>query len=132
MSASETPYSRVNVVVNAEGTVKGFIGAGYQSAIVAAMIRGRDELGAHMSIAGGLHLALERGRAVGCGAVQIFLKNQRQWAAKPMTDEDVRAFASARRRTGIRRVFAHASYLINLASPDAAQWRHAVDVFTDE
>src|SRR5439155_1254880 len=44
MSASETPYSRVNVVVNAEGTVKGFIGAGYQSAIVAAMIRGRDEL----------------------------------------------------------------------------------------
>src|SRR5258707_9276909 len=49
-----------------------------------------------------------------------------------MSGEDVRAFASARRRTGIRRVFAHASYLINLASPDAAQWRHAVDVFTDE
>jgi len=93
---------------------------------------GADELGAHMSIAGGLHLALERGSALGCGAVQIFLKNQRQWAAKPMTDEDVRAFASARRRTGLRRVFAHASYLINLASPDAAQWRHAVDVFTDE
>jgi len=93
---------------------------------------GRDELGAHMSIAGGLYLALERGSAIGCGAVQIFLKNQRQWAAKPMTDEDVRAFASARRRTGLRRVFAHASYLINLASPDAAQWRHAVDVFTDE
>src|SRR5207249_6378389 len=100
--------------------------------MVAAMLTRRDEIGAHMSIAGGLHLALERGRAVGCGAVQIFLKNQRQWAAKPMTDEDVRAFASARRRTGIRRVFAHASYLINLASPDAAQWRHAVDVFTDE
>ena len=44
----------------------------------------RDEIGAHMSIAGGLHLALERGREVGCGAVQIFLKNQRQWAAKPL------------------------------------------------
>jgi deoxyribonuclease-4 len=91
-----------------------------------------DELGAHMSIAGGLHLALERGRAVGCGAVQIFLKNQRQWAARPMTDEEVRAFAAARRRTRIRRVFAHASYLINLATPDDRQWANAVDVFTDE
>jgi deoxyribonuclease-4 len=85
-----------------------------------------------MSIAGGLHLALERGQATGCGAVQIFLKNQRQWAAKPLTAEDVRAFAAARRRTRIRRVFAHASYLINLASPGDAQWRQAVDVFTDE
>jgi deoxyribonuclease-4 len=91
-----------------------------------------DELGAHMSIAGGLHLALERGRALGCGAVQIFLKNQRQWAARPMTSEDVRDFAAARRRTRIRRVFAHASYLINLGSPDARQWAHAVDFFTDE
>jgi len=91
-----------------------------------------DELGAHVSIAGGLHLALERGRALGCGAVQIFLKNQRQWAARPMTDEDVRAFAAARRRTRIRRIFAHASYLINLATPDDRQWANAVDVFTDE
>src|SRR5207245_4699394 len=59
----------------------------------------RDELGAHMSIAGGLHRALERGAELACGSVQIFLKNQRQWAAKPMADEDVRAFAAARRRT---------------------------------
>jgi deoxyribonuclease IV len=91
-----------------------------------------DEIGAHMSIAGGLHLALERGREVGCGAVQIFLKNQRQWAGRPLDDEAIRAFATARRRTGIRRVFAHSSYLINLASPDATAWAQAVDAFTDE
>jgi deoxyribonuclease IV len=91
-----------------------------------------DEIGAHMSIAGGLHLALERGREVGCGAVQIFLKNQRQWAARPLDDEAIRAFATARRRTGIQRVFAHSSYLINLASPDATAWAQAVDAFTDE
>ena len=54
-----------------------------------------DDLGAHMSIAGGLHLALERGHALGCGAVQIFLKNQRQWAARPLTADDVRAFHAA-------------------------------------
>ena len=92
----------------------------------------RDEIGAHMSIAGGLHLALERGQATGCGAVQIFLKNQRQWAAPSLDADQIRAFAAARRRTGIRFAFAHASYLINLAAPSDAQWRRAVDVFVDE
>ncbi len=91
-----------------------------------------DEIGAHMSIAGGLHRALERGREVGCGAVQIFLKNQRQWAAKPLEADEVRMFRAARRRTGIRRAFAHSSYLINLASPDASAWAQAVTAFTDE
>ena len=85
-----------------------------------------------MSIAGGLWRALERGQALGCGAVQIFLKNQRQWAGPPLTPDDVRAFAAARRRTRIRAVFAHASYLINLAVPRSAEWARAVDVFTDE
>src|SRR5438445_752263 len=64
--------------------------------MVAAMLTRRDEIGAHMSIAGGLHLALERGREVGCGAVQIFLKNQRQWAAKALGAEDVQMFRAAR------------------------------------
>jgi len=92
----------------------------------------RDELGAHVSIAGGLHRALERGRALGCGAVQIFLKNQRQWAARPLGGDEVRAFRIARRTAAIAPVFAHASYLINLAGPDPANWRQAVDAFTDE
>ena len=91
-----------------------------------------DELGAHMSIAGGLHLALERGHALDCHAVQIFVKNQRQWAARPLGADEARAFRAARRATGIRWVFAHASYLINLASPAAAAWAQAVDAFTDE
>ncbi len=91
-----------------------------------------DLIGAHMSIAGGLYRALERGAALGCGAVQIFLKNQRQWASPPLTDADVRAFRAARRRARPRAVFAHASYLVNLAAPGTAQWAHAVDAFTDE
>jgi deoxyribonuclease-4 len=91
-----------------------------------------DDLGAHMSIAGGLHRALERGRALDCFAVQIFVKNQRQWAARPLGDDEARAFRAARRSTGIPAVFAHGSYLINLASPAADAWRRAVDAFTDE
>src|SRR2546427_857436 len=98
----------------------------------APMTRRCDEIGAHMSIAGGLHHALERGRELGCGAVQIFLKNQRQWAAKPLGADEIRMFHAARRRTGIRRLFAHSSYLINLASPDPSAWAQAVTAFTDE
>ena len=81
-----------------------------------------DELGAHMSIAGGLPLALERGHALGCFAVQIFVKNQRQWAARPLPDSEARAFRAARRATAIPSVFAHGSYLVNLACPDPGAW----------
>jgi deoxyribonuclease-4 len=91
-----------------------------------------DLLGAHMSIAGGLHHALWRGREVGCGAVQIFLKNQLQWSAKPYAEGDVSEFKAAWRATGMRRVFAHASYLINLAAPTPDEWRRAVAAFHDE
>ncbi|HEY7249974.1 MAG TPA: deoxyribonuclease IV [Methylomirabilota bacterium] len=92
----------------------------------------RDWLGAHMSIGGGLTLALERGTAAGCSVVQIFLKNQRQWTARPYADEAVREFRAAWKASGIRTVFAHANYLINLATPVPAEWHRAVDVFGDE
>jgi deoxyribonuclease-4 len=85
-----------------------------------------------MSIAGGLHRALERGAAVGCRVVQIFLKNQRQWRARPLTATDRRTWAAARRATGIRTAFAHASYLINLATPADGEWRRAIGACHDE
>jgi deoxyribonuclease-4 len=92
----------------------------------------RDRLGAHMSIAGSLAEACHRGREVGCSVVQIFLKNQRQWAAAPYRDDEVAAFRAARRTCRIRSAFAHASYLINLAAPDGAGWARAVDAMHDE
>ncbi len=92
----------------------------------------RDGIGAHMSIAGGLHRALERGDALACAAVQIFVKSHRQWAARPTAADEIALFARTRRRTGIRFVFAHASYLINLAGPADGPWRQSVDALTDE
>jgi deoxyribonuclease-4 len=85
-----------------------------------------------VSIAGGLALAPPRGRQLGCGAIQIFVKNQRQWAAPPLAAADARAFRRARRHAGLRHAFAHGSYLVNLACPDPAGWRQAVDTFIDE
>ncbi len=77
-------------------------------------------IGAHMSIAGGLHLALEAGKAAGCVSIGMFCKPSNQWKAKPLTDGDVALFRRTRTETGIRDVVAHASYLVNLASPDPA------------
>ncbi|HEY3101728.1 MAG TPA: deoxyribonuclease IV [Methylomirabilota bacterium] len=96
------------------------------------MTRPLDELGAHVSVAGGLALAPARGRELGCGAIQIFLKNQRQWAAPPLDPRAAKAFRAARRRHRIRHAFAHGSYLVNLATPVPAAWQQAVDTFSDE
>src|SRR5712691_258641 len=91
-----------------------------------------DLLGAHMSIAGGVYRALERGSEVGCSVVQIFLKNQLQWTAAPYTEDDIRRFSKAWKATRMRTVFTHSSYLINLAAPAAAEWKRAVAAFHDE
>ena len=85
-----------------------------------------------MSIAGGLHLAFERAVEVGCDCFQIFVKNQRQWNAPPLTDEAVELWENARRETGIGPVVAHATYLINLASPDKSLWQRSINAYTDE
>jgi len=84
-------------------------------------------LGAHMSIAGGVHKALERGKSVGCDIIQIFTKSSNQWKAKPLTDDDLALFQEAKLATGITIVVGHTSYLINLASPDPLTYRKSVD-----
>ena len=72
-------------------------------------------LGAHLSIVGGPHRAIERAAGYGFPTVAIFLRNQRQWRAAPLRQEAVAEFRKTRRRLKIRPVVAHASYLINLA-----------------
>ena len=72
-----------------------------------------------MSITGGLPNALRRGREVGCSVVQIFLKNQMQWAGRHYLADEVAEFGAAGGEYDPRGV-AHATYLINLAAPDEA------------
>lgn len=73
-------------------------------------------LGAHQSIAGGLHLAFDRIRKVQGEALQIFTANQRQWRAAPLKAEDVVLFREKWLQTGAMPIASHASYLINLAT----------------
>ena len=89
-------------------------------------------LGAHMSIAGGYFKAADAAAALGMDTVQIFTKSNAQWAAKPLTDDDMARFHDAVARHGLRRNCSHASYLINLASPDAALRKKSADALTIE
>jgi deoxyribonuclease-4 len=88
--------------------------------------------GAHMSISGGVAKSFARGLQVGCEAMQIFTKSERQWAAKPLLDEDVAAFKAEQERCGIGPVVVHDSYLINLAAPADELWQKSIDAFAHE
>lgn len=72
-------------------------------------------LGVHLSVSGGMHLALEKAKELGIQAVQIFLKNSNRWISRPYSDEEIRLFNEARARIPGIRVIAHTGYLINLA-----------------
>lgn len=91
-------------------------------------------LGAHESIAGGVWRCFERGAENGDECLQIFSKNQQQWQAKPLTDEDAAAFREHGRTHDfpLDRVLVHASYLINLGSPDEEKRKKSIEGFLEE
>jgi deoxyribonuclease-4 len=89
-------------------------------------------IGAHMSIAGGLHLAIARGEETGCAAIQVFTKNASQWRGKSISPAEADVFRQAWQESSIGPVIAHDSYLINLAAPDEAMWRKSIAAFVDE
>jgi deoxyribonuclease-4 len=89
-------------------------------------------LGAHMSIAGGLSEALIRGASINCTAIQIFTKSNRQWAPSEPSLHEIDLFKKTQKETGIISVVAHASYLINMGSPDPDIHRKSVVAATKE
>src|SRR6185436_19762746 len=89
-------------------------------------------LGSHLSIAGGYYKAVEAAAALGMQTVQLFTKNNNQWAAKILSANEVKAFREAIERTGIQQPVAHDSYLINLASPNDPLWNKSLDAFIIE
>ncbi|GAB4158313.1 MAG: deoxyribonuclease IV [Candidatus Promineifilaceae bacterium] len=90
-------------------------------------------LGAHISVAGGVYKAFARGHEAGCDSMLIFTKSNRQWQAKPITEEDIVAFQQAQAEySHIHPIAVHASYLINIASPDPALWEKSYQALKDE
>lgn len=83
-------------------------------------------------MAGGVSKAFDRGAGVGCSVMQIFVKNNNRWRGAPLRIREVDAFWAGRERTGIWPVFAHNTYLVNLASSDPAVRERSVACSVEE
>ena len=89
-------------------------------------------LGAHESIAGGVHKALDRAQSVGCETLQVFVKPNRNWSIPELTEEDVSLFREKSAEMDIQPIIGHTSYLLNLASPKLALWQRSRDTLIVE
>jgi deoxyribonuclease-4 len=86
-----------------------------------------------MSTRGGLPCAVDRARQVDATALQLFVKSARQWSARPPAGAEAEEFRERLRESDLERfTLAHASYLINIASPDDAVWNRSVEALEDE
>lgn len=115
-----------------DGVVAGVSPAKLLSAAGRAASTPEILLGAHMSIAGGVHMAIERGRSINCTAIQMFVKNNMQWFARPLTKEEIRGFLNHMQRGELLSIFAHANYLINLAATNPQFHANSLRALTEE
>lgn len=92
----------------------------------------KDYLGAHMSIAGGIHFAPERGVQAGCGVIQIFTQNANQWRGKEVSDSDAALFREKWAESGLHEVVSHDIYLVNLAAPPGEVRDKSLAAFREE
>ena len=89
-------------------------------------------IGAHESIAGGIHKAFERAESIGCKVLQVFIKSSNQWYAKLLTDDDIANYKTAASKSSIKHVVAHDSYLINLCAVNESILKKSREAFLDE
>ncbi|WP_291861551.1 deoxyribonuclease IV [Marinilabilia sp.] len=91
-------------------------------------------LGAHVSSAGGVENAPVNASEIGATAFALFTKNQRQWKAKPLTEENISKFKQNCKQLGFsaRHILPHDSYLINLGHPEREGIEKSREAFLDE
>ena len=88
--------------------------------------------GSHLSIAGGMQLALLEAEKLGLDTVQVFTKNQQQWKCKPLDAEAIKLWKTELHRLKFKKTVSHVSYLINVGSPDETLWRKSTDLLAEE
>lgn len=91
-------------------------------------------IGAHISTSGGKSLALERGNQLGCETIQVFIRNVRGWASKPLENSEIEEFLATKVkfRDSIWPIMSHNSYLINLATSDGEKLSKSYNAMLDE
>ena len=96
------------------------------------MSRKGPPLGAHVSVAGGVHTAPERGKKIGADVVQIFSKQNTRWEGKALEEGDALALREESERTGVRVGAIHCAYLINLGSANETVRTRSLYALEDE
>ena len=98
------------------------------------VFKGDKFVGAHVSVAGGLHNAVSNATEIGAQAFGMFLRNQRQWNSKPLEDKDAELFKEACKEKGYspELIVPHGIYLVNCGSPDDETLQKSRDVLIDE
>lgn len=89
-------------------------------------------IGVHCSVSGGLENAFTEAAALKIDCMQIFTRNQRQWKAKPISDEESALFKSEFKKSSVKIGFSHCSYLINLAAENNDNREKSIKALTEE
>ncbi len=91
-------------------------------------------IGAHVSMAGGLHNAVTNAVDIGASAFALFTRNQRRWHHTPLSNEEIRGFRDSCEAHGFQsaQILPHDSYLINLGHPDAEGLERSRSAFIEE
>jgi deoxyribonuclease-4 len=92
----------------------------------------QHRFGAHLSIAGGMSNAIREALRLKFDALQVFVKNRRQWRATPLKPDDLARWHELLAASKLAPVVAHATYLINLASSDDALYERSRDACAEE
>jgi deoxyribonuclease-4 len=89
-------------------------------------------VGLHVSISGSIDRSVDRARELGCTTFQIFTRNPRGWASKPLRDEEVEGFRQKVKEYGYDVVVAHMPYLPNLSSPKEETFQRSLGILKEE
>jgi len=90
------------------------------------------QIGAHQSISGGIEKSLERANELNTKILQIFTKNSNRWKGKEIPSDNIKKFFFNKKIFNISEVYAHAAYLINLASPDPEIIKKSIDCLKED
>lgn len=96
------------------------------------IIKNTPLLGAHISITNGFDTSIKEAEFIGCNAIQFFSKSNRQWYTKPLTDTTIELFKDTLAASTIQSTTIHASYLINIGSPNQQISKKSTDALKDE
>lgn len=89
-------------------------------------------LGVQVSIEGNIYEALDRANALGCNTIQIFARNPQQWRQTSLEPKDIAEFNKRQKEFGIKPIFVHIPYLINLASPNPKLYAGSIEAYIED